>query len=115
MELLQVIHRQLPEGEEVDVSVMTHSDQARCTEQDESFRKMEESFMGTGLNFSYKYDSKETSHDRYISTDTGWKIILGRGLDIFQRYDMNAFSIENHTQNDRRCKEFSITYLKGSI
>jgi ATP-dependent Lon protease len=46
-------------------------------------------------------------------TDTGWKIMLDRGLDIFQHYDMNqALSINNRLQQYRSCKAFEITYLR---
>ena len=35
-------------------------------------------------------------HARHIVTDTGWKISLDRGLDIFQQYSMNdTFSLAN--------------------
>ena len=45
-------------------------------------------------------------------TDTGWKIGLDRGLDIFQRYEINdAFSLANKLQNYRSLKAFEITYM----
>ena len=45
---------------------------------------------------------------------SGWKISLDRGLDIFQRYEMNdAFSLSNRLQEFRSAKAFEITYLKN--
>jgi ATP-dependent Lon protease len=61
--------------------------------------------------FDHRFD--ESIHDRSIITDTGWKIDLGRGLDIFQQYDFkNRFNIANLHQGARKCKQFSVTYLE---
>jgi len=38
--------------------------------------------VGGGITFDVSLD--EAIHDRSIVTDTGWKIILGRGLEILQ-------------------------------
>jgi ATP-dependent Lon protease len=52
-------------------------------------------------------------HARHIVTDTGWKILLDRGLDIFPYYEMNeAFAFANRIQQFRQCKAFEITYLR---
>ena len=52
-------------------------------------------------------------HARHIVTDHGWKILLDRGLDIFQRFDYNdAFSVAARLQTHRACKPFEVTYLR---
>lgn len=38
-------------------------------------------------NVDLVYANSDTLHDRQISTDTGWEISLGRGLDIYKRPD----------------------------
>jgi ATP-dependent Lon protease len=50
-------------------------------------------------------------HDRWIETDTGWRIILGRGLDIFQRPD-DKFTLGLLDQTKRKCKATTITYTR---
>ncbi|MFW5828442.1 MAG: MIT C-terminal domain-containing protein, partial [Alkalispirochaeta sp.] len=46
--------------------------------------------------------------------DTGWKITLDRGLDIFQPFDRkNAFNLQNTIQEARRCRAFEVTYLRA--
>ncbi|MGE4284772.1 MAG: MIT C-terminal domain-containing protein, partial [Clostridia bacterium] len=58
-----------------------------------------------------EYDVKGTIHARHIVTDTGWKIDIDRGLDIFQKFDMNdGLSITNRMQEYRQCKRFEVTY-----
>ena len=112
MELLQVIHDLTPNGEHVEVHLLTCSDGMRCVEQDESLTKMQETFSGSRVTFSFKYESSDKLHARSISTDTGWKILLDRGLDIFQRYEMGPFSLPDRIQEKRLCKPFEVTYLR---
>ena len=53
--------------------------------------------------------------DRDITTDHGWKIALSRGLDVFQRFELNdAFNFANRLQQHRQCKEFNVTYVRMS-
>ncbi|WP_235916478.1 BREX system Lon protease-like protein BrxL [Antrihabitans cavernicola] len=53
-------------------------------------------------------------HDRQISTDTGWRILLGRGLDIFQPFtSANRYDLRLHLQERRRTKACTITYLRS--
>lgn len=53
----------------------------------------------------------EKHHDRFIKADNGWKIILGRGLDIYEKRE-GRFSIGDVDQRWRKCKPCEITYLK---
>lgn len=113
MELLELIHSITPEGEHTEVNLITKSDAEKCVEQDESLRKIQDTFIGSRITFNYEYDKSDTLHARSITTDTGWKISMDRGLDIFQRYEMGTFSLANNKQEERRCKSFEITYLKS--
>ena len=60
-----------------------------------------------GVDFSFEFAD---FHDRCITTDKGWKIVLGRGLDIFEPY--GKFSIANSQQSKRKCKDFNVTYAR---
>jgi ATP-dependent Lon protease len=97
----------------VELKLITKSDEDKCVEQDEALRKMEESFTGSKISFSYEYDNSASFHARNITTDTGWKITLDRGLDIFQRHDMSPFSLAGKVQEERQCKAFEVTYLSS--
>jgi len=46
------------------------------------------------------------------TTDTGWKITLDRGLDIYQRYEISPFNLVAGVQDERLTKAFEITYLR---
>jgi len=111
MELVQLIRELTPEGEETKVRLITKSDPDRCVEQDESLRKIQESCSGTRVLVEYEYDANDTIHARSITTDTGWKISLDRGLDIFLRYEIGPFSLAASVQEERLTKAFEVTYL----
>lgn len=66
-----------------------------------------------GASDIWEFDGSGNIHARHIVTDTGGKILLDRGLDIFQRYEMNdAFAMENRGQEQRTVKAFEVTYLR---
>jgi len=113
MELLESIVKYKPEEDEVAVHLITAEDDYRSAQQQENLEKMVESCTSVGIKFSWEFDKGEGIHARHIVTDHGWKILLDRGLDIFQRYEMNeAFSFTNRLQKYRPCKAFEVTYLK---
>lgn len=60
-----------------------------------------------GIDFDYSF---RDFHDRQITTDDGWIISLGRGLDIYDKY--NAYSIASGRQDRRKCREFRVIYMK---
>lgn len=70
---------------------------------------VKESATDKKISFSYSLDSSK--HDRYITTDTGWRITLGRGLDIFNRIE-NRYSLGFIDQTQRKCKETNIIFSR---
>lgn len=59
------------------------------------------------IEFTYAFDA---DHDRCIKLDNGWRMVLSRGIDIFEKFD--RFSLSNQRQELRRCRAFSVTYLQ---
>ncbi len=114
MEFMQLIHELTPEGEETKVVVLTKSDPDRCVEQEDNLRKIQESCAGSRVSLEYSYDNTDGFHARSITTDTGWKISLDRGLDIFQRYEISPFSLATCVQEERLTKAFEVSYLVQS-
>ena len=114
MEFLETLVRQKPVEAEVAVHLVTIEDEFKGEQQKENFEKIKESAQAIGVNFSWEFDSSNTLHARHIVTDHGWKIVLDRGLDVFQHYEMNdAFTFSNHLQQFRPCKAFEVTFIKG--
>lgn len=61
-----------------------------------------------------KYVFESGIHDRFIESDNGWRIILGRGLDIFYKPE-GRFSLGFIDQTKRRCKATTITYVRAKV
>jgi ATP-dependent Lon protease len=113
MELLETIARQKADEDEMAVHLVTTRDEFRGEQQDEFLAQAQSAAEVAGIHFTWKYDESATIHARHIVTDHGWKILLDRGLDVFQRYEMNdTFDLSNRIQRYRACKGFEVTYLR---
>ena len=111
-EFCQLVYHLRGMGEEVCIKVFTTAPESERAEAEKLLSKLEASLYGSGIDLTFEIDEERTQHDRYIETDTGYKIILGRGLDIFQRYDhREAFNLANAVQEERECKAFEVTVL----
>jgi ATP-dependent Lon protease len=114
MEFLETVVKHKPKEEEVSVHLVTMEDEYKSDLQKAHFEKIEESSRTVGINFTWEFDG--TIHGRDIVTDNGWKIILDRGLDIFQYYEMNdAFTFSNRLQLYRPVRSFYATFLKNEL
>ena len=112
MEFLQMVHEIVDEGDEVKVHLVTQSDPDSCVKQEEILNQLVVSFTGSKVAFSWEYDHNTNFHARNITTDTGWKITMDRGLDIFQKYETGPFSLEQAMQEARLTRSVEVTYLK---
>ena len=111
MDLLSVVLKNKAREDEVVVKLRTAKDEIDHAAQEKYLEQIAEAYAPEGLTFTWEY--LDNLHDRWIDTDTGWHIIMGRGLDIFQQFDgRNAFSIQNVVPSRRQCKAFSLTYVK---
>jgi len=113
MEFIETIAKIKPKDDEIEVHLMTVEDEFKGPQQIESFMKIQENCAIAGVQFTWEFDETQTLHARHIVTDHGWKILLDRGLDIFQHYEMNdSLSLSNRLQQYRSCKAFEITCLR---
>lgn len=96
----------------VEIELITVEDEFKSDQQVEFFKKMQINALRSGVKFHWRFESSSI-HARHIVTDTGWKISLDRGLDVFQRYDTSdPFSLGHRIQKQRKCKPFEVTYLR---
>ncbi len=116
MEFVETVAKVKQDEDEVAVHLITVADEFKGPQQEEQFQKMQDTCAPIGIQFTWEFDVSNTIHARHIVTNTGWKILLDRGLDIFQHYEMNdAFAIANRLQKHRQCKAFEVTYLRTEI
>ena len=111
MELLETVAKFKGKEDEMKFHLITKQDEYKGLQQ--YLEKIRESSASVGIQFTWEYDATGTIHARHIVTDQGWKVLLDRGIDIFQQYDMNdAFTFSNRLQQYRQCKAFEVTYIK---
>jgi ATP-dependent Lon protease len=113
MELMETISKLHGPEDEVAVHVVTVEDEFNADRQTENLQKITDACATVGIQFTWAYDTSGTKHDRDITTDHGWKVVLSRGLDVFQRFELNdTFNFANRLQQQRQCKEFNVTYVR---
>lgn len=113
VELLQLVHELVPEGDEVEVQLVTQSDRETCERQEQMLNQVAESFSASRVSFRWELDHSPNFHARSIVTDTGWKISLDRGLDIFQRYEGGPLAIESGLQEARLVRGVEVHVVRG--
>lgn len=112
VELLALIAAAKDPAEEVEFMLYT------APERDEEYLEKQVRMLAEIQNGAAKQGIKmgvrneQHGHDRSIRTDTGWRINLGRGLDIFQKSEGGWLDFGNSRQEFRQVKGFTITYLR---
>ncbi|PHO04847.1 BREX system Lon protease-like protein BrxL [Rhodobacteraceae bacterium 4F10] len=113
MELLEMIIRQKPPEDHIQVELITAPNDGDMAKQREFLDAIVSACEPAGVSFSWSFDGTGTAHARHIVTDTGWKISLDRGIDIFQYFPPgDAFNLANRFQEHRAVKQFEVTYLR---
>ena len=109
MEFAKLVAEKKDPDKEIKLHLITSNIEDYVEDAKEAFKQMTFSLESTGIIFTYEFD--KNIHDRSIKLNNGWKILLGRGLDIWQKtggwYDINEY-----LQDRRLCKSCEITYVK---
>ena len=84
-----------------------NDDDEKVAEVIDSFNDLANELSPMGIEFTLDF---KADHDRFIQTDTGWTIALGRGLDIYEKF--GRFSLSRCNQRNRRCKAFNVSINK---
>jgi len=113
MELLETVTRLKSDDDEVDVHLVTVEDEFNGDQQKGYLMNIQENIWSGGIRFSWEFVPDKSIHARHIVTDNGWKILLDRGLDVFQAFDSkDAFSLSSRLQKYRSCRTFEVTFVK---
>ena len=91
--------------DDLKLTLITNEEDEKLPDLIDRLDDIKDDLTGYGIEFEYKF---RDFHDRCIKTDTGWTITLGRGLDIFEKY--NPYSVAASRQEKRKCKEFIVAY-----
>ena len=107
VEFIQTVRECSIHNEELSIEIHTQNDDEKVPEMIDTFDELKDELAAVGIEFSYFFDA---DHDRTICLDNGWKITLSRGLDIYEKF--GRFSLGSVRQTNRRCRAFSVTYVK---
>ncbi|WP_339743385.1 BREX system Lon protease-like protein BrxL [uncultured Rubinisphaera sp.] len=111
MEFIETVDKVKSDDQRVEVELITSEEEFSPEKQLEFFEQIQKNCLPSGILFSWGFETG--IHARHIVTDTGWKVLLDRGLDVFQKYEMNdTFTLANRLQKHRACKAFEVTYLR---
>jgi ATP-dependent Lon protease len=98
-----------PGDEPLKLHLVTDCDLYQEEELRQKLDELKSGLVQDRIDFTYAFD--ENLHDRWIESDAGWRIILGRGLDIFQKPG-DKFTLGFMDQTKRKCKATSITFVR---
>ena len=110
VELINLVASHKKADETIKVNLITDNDENFIEESKERLKELQDNLSTIGIDFYFQFD--EMLHDRYILVDDQWKIILGRGLDIWNKTN-GYFDIAETNQLYRSCKGFSMTVVGG--
>ena len=111
VDLLGLLASSKDPADEISVLLVTKEDKGEYQQQHLLMLKdIQDSAASVGIKFNVDFDA--TIHDRSIRADTGWKILLGRGLDIFQKGSGSQFDIGSRRQEFRQVVAFGVTYIR---
>lgn len=94
--------------DQINLEVVTWNNEEYLEDSRSSLEELAQNVQSIGINLTVRF---ENHHDRFIAADNGWKITLGRGLDIFEKIE-ERFSVADIDQTKRKCKSCELTYLK---
>ena len=115
MEFVEMVIRRKPPEDQVRVHLVTGPDEGGISRQRDLLESITTACTGTGVEFTFAFDTSGSAHARDIVTDTGWKMVLDRGLDIFQPpIKTDGFSLSDRMQEHRMLKNFYVTYVRLS-
>lgn len=110
VDLLALVASVKDPADEIAVKLVTKEDKGDFQQQHLLMLKdIQDGAASVGIKFNVEWD--ETIHDRSITADNGWKVLLGRGLDIFQKGSGSQFDMGARRQEFRQVVAFGVTYI----
>lgn len=107
IDLCVLIRKMNPIADQLTIHLITWNELNYMEAAVEIFDQVKDSLEDIGVVFDVQF--KESAHDRYIHCNNGWKIQLGRGLDIWQK---NTGLLMEAMSEARKCREFTVAIVK---
>ncbi len=107
IELVETLRECSETPEDLTIHLSTNNDDDKIPEMIDNFESLQSDLQAVGITFTWDF---KADHDRWILLDNGWKILLSRGLDIFEKPD--RYSLANNHQQERRCRAFTVSFTR---
>lgn len=107
--------RLIQPGDEVKLLVKTvqDDDPGYAQRQLGDLVQIKGSVEAAGIKMDVQLLEPAELHDRWVRTDTGWDISLGRGLDMFEKSEKQLY-LGQSVQEFRKVKSFNVIYQRAS-
>lgn len=117
MEFIEVVRKFNSDHPSVKVELLTirDPDADKAAKQLSNLEQVKKASNSAGVHFEFRFAESHTIHDREVIVDLSWKIILGRGLDIYQFIADDPFNMAHKDQSLRKVKRFGVTYIRGKF
>lgn len=115
-DLLSLLAAAKDDADEIEVVLVTTEEPKAEFKQRQllMLKDIKDASDAAGVRLAVRLD--DTIHDRRIETNHGWRIDLGKGLDIWQRSSDNPFDFGRNRQEFRLIgSAFSVHYVKVPV
>jgi ATP-dependent Lon protease len=112
-DLLSLLAAAKDDADEIDVMLVTTEEPKAEFKHGQllMLKSIKDASDAVGVRLGVRLD--DTIHDRRIETDHGWRIDLGKGLDIWQKPSDNPFDFGRNRQEFRLIgSAFTVHYVK---
>lgn len=115
-DLLSLLAAAKDDADEIDLALVTTEEPKAEFKQRQllMLKDIKDASDAAGVRLAVRLDDR--IHDRRIETNHGWRIDLGKGLDIWQRSSDNPFDFGRNRQEFRLIgSAFSVHYVKVPV
>lgn len=110
MEFIETVARFGDQHNDITIDLVTSIDPNNAQRQLDLLNQIQN--RAGSMNIIFDWTFAPNLHDRSIIIDHNrWKIVLGRGLDIYAQWDADMFSPLVRYPEMRPCKAFAVTYI----
>ena len=114
LELLTTIANAKPPSQQSNVQLITSTDLFMEEEQELDLQHIAKACLEVGIHLTWQFIPSTDITEFFIQTNTGWKIQINQGLDVYQPIQSHdKFSLTTRLPQYRQCRAFEMR-ISGS-
>ncbi|HMY00592.1 MAG TPA: BREX system Lon protease-like protein BrxL, partial [Agitococcus sp.] len=115
LELLTTIANAKSQTQQSNVQLIITTDLFIEEQQDSDLQHIAKACLDVGINLTWQFVPSTDITESFIQTNTGWRIRVHQGLDIYQPYSFNdKFNLMKRLPDYRVCKAFEMDIVSIS-